>query len=71
MTPLWEGMMDDYARKHGLRQEEVRPYLENKIPLHRLCEPDDVAQYAVFLASDDAAYITGQSVNISGGSVMF
>ena len=71
MTPMWEGMLDRYANKHCLKPEEVRPYLENKIPLHRLCEPEDVAQCAVFLASDAATYITGQSVNISGGSVMF
>jgi NAD(P)-dependent dehydrogenase (short-subunit alcohol dehydrogenase family) len=36
----------------------------------RLCTAEDVARTAVFLASDDAAYITGQAINISGGSVM-
>jgi NAD(P)-dependent dehydrogenase (short-subunit alcohol dehydrogenase family) len=71
MTPLWEGMIDDYARKRGLKPEDVRPYIESKIPMHRLCEPEDVARCAVFLASDDASYITGQAVNISGGSVMY
>lgn len=71
MTPLWEDMIDDYARKRGLKREEVRPYLESRIPLHRLCEPEDVAKAAVFLASDEAAYMTGQAVNVSGGSVMY
>jgi len=71
MTPLWEGMIDDYARKRGLKPEDVRPYIESKIPMYRLCEPEDVARCAVFLASDDASYITGQAVNISGGSVMY
>ncbi len=70
MTPLWEGMLDDYAAKRGLDPKDVRPYLESKIPMGRLCSPEDVANYAVFLASDEAAYITGQSVNISGGSIM-
>jgi len=69
-TPLWEGMVDDYARKRNLRPEEVRPYLEAKIPLGRLCDPDDVARTAVFLASDDAAYLTGQAINLSGGAEM-
>jgi NAD(P)-dependent dehydrogenase (short-subunit alcohol dehydrogenase family) len=69
-TPLWEGMKADYARKRGMRPEEVRSYLENKIPVGRLCTPGDVARTAVFLTSDDAAYITGQAINISGGSVM-
>ena len=70
MTPLWEGMVADYARKRGLEPEEVLPYLKNKIPLGRLCDPGEVAHCAVFLASDDAAYITGQAINVSGGSVM-
>ena len=71
MTPLWDGMIDDYARKRGLKPEEVRPYMESKIPMRRLCEPQDVARCAVFLASDEASYITGQAINISGGSVMY
>jgi NAD(P)-dependent dehydrogenase (short-subunit alcohol dehydrogenase family) len=36
----------------------------------RLCTPEDVAESAVFLASDAASYITGQAINIAGGSVM-
>jgi sorbitol-6-phosphate 2-dehydrogenase len=70
-TALWdEQHIGDYGRKRGMRPEEVRPYLESKIPLGRLCTPEDVAQTAVFLASDAAAYITGQAINISGGSIM-
>lgn len=69
-TPLWEGMLADYARKRNMKPEEVRPYLESKIPLGRLCRPEDVAQVAVFLASDEAEYITGQALNISGGTIM-
>jgi len=70
MTPLWDKMIDDYADKRGMKPEEVLPYLESKIPMHRLCYPEDVARCAVFLASDDADYITGQAVNISGGTIM-
>ena len=72
---VWTGLWDDqhigdYGRKRSMKSEEVRPYLESKIPLGRLCMPEDVAQAAVFLASDAASYITGQAINISGGSVM-
>jgi len=70
MTPLWGKMLGDYARKRNLKLEEVGPYLERKIPLGRLCTPEDVARTAVFLASDDAAYLTGQAINVSGGAVM-
>jgi NAD(P)-dependent dehydrogenase (short-subunit alcohol dehydrogenase family) len=39
-------------------------------PLGRLAEPCDVANMAVFLASDEAAYCTGQAMNVTGGTVM-
>ena len=70
LTPLWDDQMDDYARKRNIRSEEVQSYLEEKIPLGRLCTSGDVAQAAVFLASDDAAYMTGQAINLTGGTVM-
>ena len=39
-------------------------------PLGRCAEPADVARVVTFLASDDASYLTGQSVNVTGGMVM-
>jgi len=70
-TALWdERHVSDYGRKRAMKSEEVQSYLEGKIPLGRLGTPEDVARTAVFLASDDAAFITGQAINISGGSVM-
>jgi sorbitol-6-phosphate 2-dehydrogenase len=69
-TPLWDEQMADYARKRGIAPQEVRPYIEEKIPMGRACSVQDVAHAAAFLASDEAAYITGQAINLSGGSVM-
>jgi 2-hydroxycyclohexanecarboxyl-CoA dehydrogenase len=40
------------------------------IPLRRVGEPDDVAALVAFLASDDAAYITGQAISVNGGLTM-
>ena len=37
------------------------------IPLGRLGQPEDVAPIAVFLASDQASYMTGHTVNVTGG----
>jgi sorbitol-6-phosphate 2-dehydrogenase len=70
MTPLWDEMLGDYARNRNLKPEEVRPYMEQRIPMGRLCTPEDVARTAVFLASDDSDYLTGQAINVSGGTVM-
>ena len=70
MTSLWDQMLGGYARKRNLKPEEVRPYLEKRIPMGRLCTPEDVARTAVFLASDDSAYVTGQAINVSGGAIM-
>ena len=69
-TPLWDKMIADYAAKHKMSPEAVQPYLESRIPMGRLCTREDVARAAVFLASDESAYITGQALNVNGGSVM-
>jgi 3-oxoacyl-[acyl-carrier protein] reductase len=41
--------------------------IKKMIPLKRLGQPDDIAKTAVFLASTDAAYITGQVITVDGG----
>jgi sorbitol-6-phosphate 2-dehydrogenase len=69
-TPMWDQQTIDYARKRGMKPEDVRPYLLSKIPMGRVCEPDEVAAAALFLASDDSSYITGQSLNLTGGALM-
>jgi len=43
------------------------PFIEKRTPLARLGEPEEVAALAHFLASDEAAYITGQNIGIDGG----
>ncbi len=44
--------------------------LRNAIPFRRLAQPDDIAGAFVFFASDDASYITGQTLSVSGGLTM-
>jgi 3-oxoacyl-[acyl-carrier protein] reductase len=50
--------------------DEVKGEMLKQIPLARLGEPKDIAKMAAFLASDDASYITGQTLHINGGMVM-
>ena len=45
-------------------------FAEENIPLQRLQSADDIANTAVFLASDDAREITGDAINVGGGVVM-
>lgn len=52
-----------------LPAEVVKGYIE-QVPLGRAGKPEEVAAAVVFLASDDAAYITGQVLNVDGGLVM-
>ena len=49
--------------------DQLKAY-ENSFPIKRLGEPKEVADLAVFLASDAAAYITGASIDINGGDLM-
>lgn len=54
----------------GKLNDEIKDMLLQRIPLKRLGKPEDVANLAGFLASDDAAYITGQVIHVDGGMVM-
>ena len=50
--------------------EEQQEQIRNTIPLGRVGSPEDIANASVFLASDDAKYITGQVLNVNGGMYM-
>lgn len=59
----------DTEMTSGLGEETRKAILET-IPLGRLGKPEEVAALACFLASDAAAYITGQTITVDGGMVM-
>ena len=54
-------------RRYGLPETAER---EKSIPIGRVSIPEDVARIAAFLASDEASYMTGESINLSGGLLM-
>lgn len=64
-TPLIRGMADELGSG-----ERFVDALTKAIPMRRLATPDDVAPAIVFLASDDAGFITGQTLSVSGGLTM-
>jgi 3-oxoacyl-[acyl-carrier protein] reductase len=59
------GFIDTEATSHLSREELVK-----KIPLGRIGRPEDVAYVVSFLASEQAAYVTGQVIRVNGGLLM-
>jgi 3-oxoacyl-[acyl-carrier protein] reductase len=51
----------------GLAESDFRKMLESQTPLGRIAQPEDIARAAVFFASDEAGWVTGQTLILSGG----
>ncbi|MEO1642992.1 MAG: SDR family oxidoreductase [Pseudomonadota bacterium] len=62
LTPIWEPMMGE-----GDAREETMAKLVADTPLKRFGKPEEVAALAVMLASDDATYMTGETLTLDGG----
>lgn len=69
-TAMQEREIGWEAKLKGVSEEQIKKEYLASIPLGRLEEPEDVAGVVLFLASDDAAYMTGQAVNVAGGMEM-
>ena len=52
----------------GLAESDFRKHAEATTPLGRIAQPEDIAKAAVFFASDDAGWVTGQTLVLSGGA---
>jgi len=60
--------VDGYLRQHYPgREDEMRRTLEAYQPIGRMCTPEEVAALALYLCSDEAAFVTGQAYPIDGG----
>jgi 3-oxoacyl-[acyl-carrier protein] reductase len=55
------------AHAAGVMRTEFEKYLIANTPLGRFGQPDDIARVAVFLASDDAGWLTGEVICAGGG----
>ena len=61
-------MTDATARRVGVEPEEYRKAAAERNPVRRVGYPEDIAAAAAFLCSDEASYITGQTLYIDGGA---
>ena len=69
-TPMWSRVGSLFAAAENLSLGEKKRQVGLAVPLGYMGSPEDIAGAAVFLASDDASYITAQTLNVDGGSVM-
>ncbi|QFQ86680.1 L-iditol 2-dehydrogenase [Paracoccus kondratievae] len=69
-TPMWQTVDRLYAQSMGVPAGEPTRQFIGAVPMGRMGQPQDLTGAAVFLASNDAAFITCQTLNVDGGTVM-
>ena len=62
------GLIEERAAREGIAPEEILRQTEATIPIGRMIEPEDIADLVVFLASNRATAITGQTIGVDGGA---
>jgi NAD(P)-dependent dehydrogenase (short-subunit alcohol dehydrogenase family) len=70
-TLMTERAIEKIVAKTGLGEAEALSVLEHMSPQKRLIAPEEVAALALLLASEDGRGITGQAINVDGGTVLF
>jgi NAD(P)-dependent dehydrogenase (short-subunit alcohol dehydrogenase family) len=69
-TDMAVGFIGEHAAANGLAPEQMLEAFKAAVPLKRMIRPEEVAALAVFLASDDASYVNGQTWAVDGGYTM-
>jgi 3-oxoacyl-[acyl-carrier protein] reductase/sorbitol-6-phosphate 2-dehydrogenase len=71
-TPLARRAFTAYGARSGQTYEQVREgYERDSIALHRLGDPEEMGAVCAFLAGDDASFVTGAAINLTGGEQWF
>jgi meso-butanediol dehydrogenase/(S,S)-butanediol dehydrogenase/diacetyl reductase len=71
LTEMWDYLSQVLGKIRGIAPEDIiKQRITQQVPMGRGQYPEDVAKVALFLASSDADYITGQALNDSGGQEM-
>lgn len=66
-TTLWENIVENLSGTHQISVEDINKNTITAIPLHRIAEPSDVSNCALYLCSDAAQYINGANITLDGG----
>jgi NAD(P)-dependent dehydrogenase (short-subunit alcohol dehydrogenase family) len=69
-TPMLDELLVKTAAARGISVEEYAEARIASVPMGRACSPDECANLTWFLLSDQSSYMTGQSVNFTGGMIM-
>ncbi len=69
VNSLNPGMVEtEGTNSAGITESDFRRQIEQQTPLGRIGQPQDIAPVAVFLASDDSGWVTGETIHVSGGN---
>ena len=69
-TQWQESLFQQYSATQNMSVEQLREKYVSLVPMKRPCLYEDVVNLVLFLASDEASYMTGQAVNVTGGQEM-
>lgn len=69
-TPMWKDVDALFAKFEGKEIGQKKREVGEAVPLGHMGDPADVARAAIFLASDQSAYMTAQTIGVDGGNVL-
>ena len=70
-TPMQQRVLNEVSAARGISVEELAAARLKTVPMGRAAQPSELAAVVAWLLSDEAAYMTGQVVNVDGGMVMW